>query len=150
HPAVEEHVRTVGLVEAEVPAGPERRILAPDPVQPGDVVFDIAGLVPVAHADLVLLRVQVLFGPGHWRGLAQLKAAVYAPEWRERRGQSGPHLEGGGPAALQDLRQDVRGVAEEIAAEILGHLRTRQLLEILGQLFFEVAPREVRVRLAES
>ena len=56
----------------------------------------------------------------------------------------------GGPAALEDLGQDVGRVGEEVAAEVVGHSRRGQLLEVLVELLLEVAPGEVGVGLREA
>ncbi len=150
HLAVEEDVGAAGGVEAQPAHRVERPVLATDRVEPGDVVLEVAGGVPVAHPDLVLLGGLVLLAPGQGRGLPELEAAVDAPHRGQGGGQRRPHAEGGRASALEHLGEDVRGVDEEVPAEVLGHLRAGQLLQVLGQLLLEVAPGEVGVGLGEA
>src|SRR5215468_5161180 len=77
---VEEHVWAVRLAEADVASRVERGVPATNAVEPPEVVLDVAGTVPVSHADLVLLRILILLGSGVGRGLAELESAVDAPE----------------------------------------------------------------------
>src|SRR5215470_14684336 len=77
---VEEHVGTVRLAKADVASRVERGVPATNAVEPPEVVLDVAGTVPVPHADLVFLRIQVLLGSGVGLGLAELESAVDAPE----------------------------------------------------------------------
>ena len=99
--------------------------------------------------DLVLLRVEVLLGAGHGAVLAQLEAAVDARRAaRASRPAPARIRKAGGPAALEDLGQDVRRVGEEVAADVLGHPAWVSSVEVLGQLLLEVAPGEVGVGLA--
>ena len=84
----------------------------------------LPGGVPVADLQLVLLGVQVLLGARRERRvLGQLVAAVDAVERRERGRQHQAHPEGGPPAVLQRLVQDVRRVRPQVAAEVLGDRR---------------------------
>ena len=111
----------------------------------------VAGRVPVADADLVLLRVQVLLAARLDRHvLAELEAAVDAVERRQRRGEHEPHAERGPAARLQVLVQDVRRVREEVRPEVLRHLGLRELGQVLAAAPPRVPPGEVRVGLREA
>ena len=148
--AVAEDVLVGALVEDEVPVLVERPVLPADPVDAGDVVADVAGCVPVARLDLVLLGVQVLLRARDGGVLAELVAAVDPVDGREGRRQHEPHPERGRPRLLEDRRQDVGRVREEVPAEVLRHLAACQLREVVDQLLLEVPPREVRVGLGEA
>jgi hypothetical protein len=113
HLAVEEHVGAVGLVEAQVAVGLERRILPTDRVETPDVIRDVAGARPVPDAYLVLLGARVFLGAGgHRLRLTELEAAVHAPEGGQGSGEGRAHLEGGAAPALEHLGQDVWGIHE--------------------------------------
>jgi hypothetical protein len=61
------------------------------------------------------------------------------------RGQHQADHEAGAAAVLQVFGQDVRGVGPEVGAEEITDRRLTQLGEILDQLVFGIAPREVVV-----
>ena len=104
-----------------------------------------------AMPDLVLLRVEVLLAARlHRDVLAELEAAVDAVAGAERRREHQADLECRQSAMLQELVQDVRRIGEQVRAEVLVHVRLRQLGEVLVQLRLRVAPREVGVRLREA
>src|SRR5262245_12938236 len=101
HLAVEEDLGAVGRIEAQVAEGMEGRILASDGIQSRNILHDVPGSIPIPNADLVLLRARVLLGTGQGGPLAELEAAVDSPQRRKGGGEDRPHLEGGGPAALE-------------------------------------------------
>src|SRR5207244_11620077 len=104
HLAVEKHVGAVGLVEAQVPVGLERRILPTDRVETADVIRDVAGARPVTDADLVLLGARVFLGAGgHRLRLTELEAAVHAPHRGQGGGEGRAQLEGRPAPALEYL-----------------------------------------------
>ena len=75
HLAVEQHVRVVRGVKPQIGISLEGVVLATDSVDARDEVHEVAGSVPVAPLQLVLLRVEVLFRPrGRGRVLAELVA----------------------------------------------------------------------------
>ncbi len=127
-------------------------MLAPDPVHPADERRQAVrpGQVPVP--ELVLLRIEVLLAPGRDRRvLAELERRPVDPV---RRGEGGrqheAQLERRMAAVLQELVQDVRRVRPHVRAEVLADRAAGQLREVVHQLVLRVAPREVRVRLAEA
>ena len=90
----------------------------PQPVELADIVLDVAGLVPVAHLELVFLGIQIFLLARDRLVLEQLEAVVDAVIARQRRGERDARLEHPGLAALQVERQDVGRVDEEVGAEI--------------------------------
>ena len=91
-------VVALGAVEAQVAQLVERRVRGPDRVEPGEVGRQAdavgLGLGPVARAQLVLLRVEVLLGARAYGDvLEQLEAGVDAPGRRQHRGEHGADLE---------------------------------------------------------
>src|SRR2546428_1115781 len=60
-----DHLLVVHLGKAEIARLQERRIVFADPVEAADVVLDVAGLVPVAHLELVFLRVEIFLLAGN-------------------------------------------------------------------------------------
>jgi hypothetical protein len=125
HLGVSEDVGVVGCQEEHVVVGLQGRRLAADLVDPGDDIDDVARRLPVANLDLVFLRVEVLLLARNGLVLAQLVAAVDAIDTGQRSRQNGAHDERRPAAELQDRRQDVRGVGEEVAGEVLLHLASR-------------------------
>ena len=128
-------------------------VLAPDLVYAPYVVLYVAGPVPVP--DLVLVDLGVLVvdgGAGFAAGgvLDQLVAVVDAVGRGERSGERETHLECGASAELEDVRQDVVGVGEEVRAHVLARLLLRELSEVLDDLRLLVAPGEVRVGLVKA
>ena len=142
----------VARVHGEVAQLPQRRVALRIAVELGQIRGDrrARGLfgLPVARLVLVLLVVDVLFRPGPRDVLDQLVARVDAPGRRGRRGDRRPHLVGRHAAVLQVGRQDVVGVDEEVRTEPGARL-VRDLLQVLLELPFGVAPGEVGVRLLE-
>src|SRR5262245_5784271 len=96
----------------------QSRIRLAQPVERGDLGDDVAGRVVMAHADLILLRVEIFLAAGQRRRLAQFETGIHAPEARERRRQRGPNEESGAAGALEKEWVDVRRVDEEMRAEI--------------------------------
>src|SRR5215211_8760407 len=107
----------VHLHEAEIARLQKRGVLFADPVEPADIVGDVAGLVPVAHFDLVFLRVQVLLLARNGLMLQELEAVADPVIGGKRRGQRDARLEDPGLARLQVDGIDIRRVDEEIGPE---------------------------------
>src|SRR5690606_8642790 len=82
-------------VEADVAQPAQRRVAPADGVHAGDEGGHRVGPAPVARAELVLLRVEVLLvGVAGRLVLEQLVAAVHAVVGHEHGGQHEPHEEG--------------------------------------------------------
>src|SRR5690606_22159771 len=96
------------------------------------------------------LGVQILLAAGLARRvLHELeRGAVDAVARAERRRERRARHERRAPAGLQILVQDVRRVRPEVRPEVVA--RAGELREVVRELLFRVAPREVRVRLAEA
>src|SRR6516165_2118054 len=140
----------VDLGEAQIAGLQECRIVPPYAVEAGDIVFDIAGPIPVANLQFVLLGVKVFFLAGYRFVLQQLETIVDAVIARKRGGQRHSRLEDPGLAALQMERQDVGRIDEEIGPEIFAFGITGDLTQISLQLLLARAPSEVGVGLAEA
>src|SRR5215469_10944550 len=57
-----------------------RRVRAPDTVKRGDFAGDVPRRLPVAHPDLVLLGIEILFPARQRRRFAQLEARIHPPK----------------------------------------------------------------------
>ena len=145
--AVIEDLVVPEIVEGEAAEILQRRLLAADPVEEGDVLADVALGLPVEGADLVFLGVEILFLARHGQEFAQLEAGIDAVIAAERSRQRQPGLEAGAAADLQIDRVDVRRVDEEIRPHVLGAFFLRQFGQIFGQLRLGVAPGEVGIGL---
>src|SRR5262245_60246845 len=77
----------VDLGEVQVAGLQQCGIALPDAIEPRDVVLDVAGRVPVAHLELVFLRIEVLLLSRDWRVLKQLESVVDAVVARQGRRQ---------------------------------------------------------------
>ena len=156
-PLGERHdVLVVDVVEGDVAQPVQRRVLAPDLVDPGEVpgeglaLLDPARLVvlPVAVLVLVLLVVDLLLGAGPGDVLDELVAGVDAVGRDQRRGEGGPQLPGGRAAELHVGREDVVRRRPERRAHV-GRGLAGELLDVLGELPLGVAPGVVGVGLLE-
>ena len=130
----------------------ERRIRVPDRVHARDQIAQALGAIEVPRPDLILLRVEILFAAGFARRiLEELECRPVDPVIRaQRRGEQEPRTERGSAVVLQVLRQDVGRVRPHVGPEIVLPGSAGKLVEVLHQLVFRVAPREVRVRLREA
>ncbi|MNS60425.1 hypothetical protein D3C72_934220 [compost metagenome] len=137
-PAVEERHAQVGLQGAVLPA---------DAVELGDLGNDVAGLAEIAWANFVLLRVQVLLLARQRCAFAQFEARVHAPQPRTHGGQRRADEEAGTAGGVQEVRVDVGRVDEEVGPVALAPWRLVELLEVLAQFLFVVAPGEVGIAL---
>ena len=115
-----------------------------------DVGLDIAGLVPVAHLDLVFLGIEIFFLAGNRLVLQQFEAVVDAVGARQRGGQRRARLEHPGLAALQMIGQDIGRIDEEIRAIVIALRIAGQFVQILLQLPLLGSPGEVGVGLGEA
>src|SRR6516225_5506957 len=140
----------IDLREAQIAGLQQRRIVAPYPVEATDVVFDIAGPIPIANLQFVLLGVKVFLLSGYRFVLQQLETIVDAVIARKRGGQRHSRLEDPGLAALQMERQDVGRIDEEIGPEIFAFGITGDLAQVGLQFLLARAPSEVGVGLAEA
>ena len=109
-------------------------------------------MLEVPLSDLVLLRLEILLGAGPDRFvLLQFERGTVDPVARaEGRSEDEPSHERGLSTVLQILVEDVRRVGPQVRTEEVPDRRLRELAEVLGELMFGVAPREVRVALRES
>ena len=147
--AIEEGPLAAHVLEAQVVIPLQGGALVSQPVELADEQLDVALRVPVASADLVLLRVEVLLALAETRRLAQLPAGVDAVRARQRRRQHGANDEGR-PPMVEVVRVDVGRVREQVAAEVLDHLGLGQLGQVVAQLGGRLAPGEVGVALGEA
>ena len=122
--AVGDELLVVDRVELEAVVRLQRRVLAADAVEARDVVAEGLGRLQVPLPDLVLLGVEVLLAPLlPGRGDQQLEGGAVDPVARAQRGgEDEARHEGGPPAVLEVLGEDVRRVRPEVGAEELGHL----------------------------
>ena len=72
------------LRETEIAGLLERCVFVPDAIERADVVFDIAGLVPITNLDLVFVGVDVFLAAGDRLVLQKLEAIVDAVVRRQR------------------------------------------------------------------
>ncbi|MNV83602.1 hypothetical protein D3C71_1774180 [compost metagenome] len=131
--------------KGQAAVGLQRGIGVPDLVQAGDLGADVAGAVPVALAQLVLLGVQVFFLAGQGGALAEFEAAVHAPQAGSQRRQRRAYQKAGAPRGLQEEGVDVRRVHKEVRPEEVGRRRRGDLFQIGFQLRLLVAPGEIGV-----
>src|SRR5207247_1467934 len=82
--AVEERPRTGRVLEAQVLVSLQGGSRASEAIERRDQGLDVAGRVPVPHANLVLLAVGVLLAFAEALRFAQFEARVDAPAGRER------------------------------------------------------------------
>src|SRR5215471_7495019 len=66
----------VDLGEAQIAGLQQRRIVPPYPVEATDVAFDIAGSIPVAHLQFILVGVEIFLLSGYRFVLQQLETIV--------------------------------------------------------------------------
>ena len=152
--AEHQHVLVVAGVDDDVAQLLQGRVGAAYGVELGQVRREGAalglGARPVADADLVLLRVEVLLAARPHRDvLVELVAGVHAPARRAGGREHRADLERGRPAVLQVGVEDVGGVDEEVRPHQVVGLR-RHLAEVLLDLPLGGAPGEVGVALLEA
>src|SRR5215475_2513290 len=144
------NVVVVDLGEAQITGLQQRRIVPPYPVEAADVAFDIAGPIPVAHLQFILVRVEIFLLSSYRFVLQQLETIVNAVITRKRGGQRHSRLEDPWFAALQMERKDVGRIDEEIRPEIFAFGITSDLAQVGLQFLLAGAPSEVGVGLAEA
>src|SRR5690349_12711174 len=83
--AVEEHALVLGRIEAKIGELVQRRIVAADVIDRGDIGFDVARPIPVPDFIFVLLGMEIFLASGNGAVLAQLEAVIDAVGGRERR-----------------------------------------------------------------
>src|SRR5262249_61955021 len=120
-----------------------RRFSPPYPVEATDVAFDIAGPIPVADLQFILVGVEIFLLSGYRFVLQQLETVVDAVIARKRGGERHPRLEDPGLAALQMEGQDLSRIDEEIRPEIFAFGITSDLAQIGLQFLLARAPSEV-------
>ena len=128
----------------------KRRVLVADAIELRDVGLDVAGLVPVALPDLVLLGIQIFLVAGDGFVLEQLEPAIDAVIARQRCRQRDARLEHPGFAALEMIGQQIGRVDEQVRPIEVPLGITRQLAEILLQLPLRRAPGEIAEGLREA
>src|SRR5262245_17012815 len=106
-------------MKGEIRVESERAMLASNLIDALNLPVEIAGRVPVARLDLILLRVQVLLAArAHGHVLEQLVSAVDAVARQQRRREQETHAKRRAAAVHEILVENVRRVREEIAAEV--------------------------------
>src|SRR5262245_51411582 len=90
----------VDLREAQIVGLQERRIVPPYAVEAGDVAFDIAGPIPVANLQFILVGVEIFLLSGYRFVPQQLETIVDAVIARKRGSQRHSRLEDPWFAAL--------------------------------------------------
>src|SRR5215469_7334145 len=140
----------IDLGEAQIVGLQQRRIVAPYPVEATDVVFDIAGPIPVANLQFIFVGIEIPPPSRFFLLPQQLETIVNAVIARQRGGKRHPRLEDPGLAALQMERQDVGRINEEIGPEIFAFGMTGDLAHIGLEFLLARAPSEVGVGLAEA
>src|SRR5262245_50136803 len=83
----------IDLREAQIAGLQQRRIVPPYPVEATDVAFDIAGPIPVADLQFILVGVEIFLLSGYRFVLQQLETVVDAVIARKRGGERHPRLE---------------------------------------------------------
>src|SRR5450830_1530930 len=131
------------------------RVFGAELVQPGHVVDDVAGPLPVPGADFVLLGVEVFLLAGHRLRFAQFETAVDAPQARQGRGQRRPYLEAGAAGTLQELGVDVGRVDKEMRPIKIARLVAAagvggQFGQVVDELLLAVAPGEISIGLRKT
>ena len=129
---------------------PECRILAADLVEPRDVRSRMLPGRSQSQALISYFSSRDIPPCPARRRLAQLEAAIDAPERRSVAASTARMLEAGATAGLQEHRVDVRRVDEEVRPHVLARLVLGELGQVLGELGLGVAPGEVAVGLGEA
>src|SRR5690606_8276945 len=106
--------------------------------------------LPVARAQLVFLRIQILLLARQRLALAQLEARIHAPQPRTHGGQRHADEKTGSAAVVQKAGVDIRGVDEEVGAVAIAPGWLVQLGEVFLQLGLGIAPGEIGIALAEA
>src|SRR6266481_8514884 len=125
-------------------------IVVADLVDASDELLDVPSLVPVAHLDLVLLRILIFLSARNRFILAQLKPAADSVGGRQCCREHQSHLESRAPSSLQHWRKNIGSVGEKVRPEVLSHRRLGELGQILTQFHLTVAPCEVCIRLSKA
>jgi len=71
-------IPVVDLQELQVRRLLQCAVVMPDPVEPPDVILNVAGLVPVTRFDLVFFRVDIFLPPGDRLVFEQFESVVDA------------------------------------------------------------------------
>src|SRR5262245_7329674 len=101
-------------MERQPPVMLQRRMRSPDGVDLGDDFREAVGALVVAHANLILLRIEILLGPGAKRNVfRKFEPAVDAVRRADGCGKHEPYVEGRPPPALKIGVEDVWSVGEE-------------------------------------
>src|ERR1700733_7446591 len=126
-------------------------ILTPDFIDQGDQWSEALNRSAVPTADFVLLAVEILFAPGFGRHVfAELKGwPVDAVVRAEGRGKNEALHESWPSASRERDMKNIGSVGPEVGMEEIRHGRFRDLLKILLQLVFRVAPGEISIGLAK-
>ena len=145
--AVSDQVVIVGAVKLQAPVALQRCVLASDAIHECNKLAQAGRVVAVPMANLILLGVVVLlFTRCNRPAVHELEGRPIDAVARAEGGrQHQADHESRAAAVLQVFGQDVRGVGPEVGAEEITDRRLTQLGEILDQLVFGVAPREVVV-----
>ena len=128
--AVADQLFVVHSMKTQGPILLQGRVFPPDPVHPGDQIFEGSGLFEVPMTDFVFFRVQVFLGtelPG--LGLPQFKDRTVNPVTGAQGGGQDQTDDKGRPASeLEIFRQDVRRIRPEVGSEKLPELGLGELL----------------------
>src|SRR5580704_2159142 len=150
--AVTDQLRIVRFMKTQAAISLQRRIFFADLVNAGNEILQASCRMQIAVLQFILLGIQVLLA-------ARLKRHVFAQlERRTINSIAGPqrcrqyqaHHERGPFALLEKSRKYVRRVWPQARAEELSHFRLHKLAEVLGDLFFRVAPGEISIGLGKS
>src|ERR1700733_961938 len=150
--AVAEDIGIVDRMEGERTIAVEGGIVAADSVDKGDQRGEAVARGAVPLTDFVLFTVEILFAPRLCgSAFAELKGgpidAVIGPE---RRGENEALHKSWPCAGLERCMKNVGSVGPKVGVEEVRHWLLRDLLKILLQFVFRVAPGEVRVGLGKS
>src|SRR5215469_46696 len=147
--AVTEERRVIGFMKPQVAITLQRPVLFANAVQPGNDILEAVRRIQVAVLQFKFFGVQVLFlSRRQWGVLAQLKGGTVNPIARAKCcGQNKPDHERRAAADLKELRENIWSVRPKIGSKVLPHFGLRQFCEIVRELLFGVAPREIGARL---
>src|SRR5579862_137130 len=142
---IEDDGRIVAWQKFEIEPIYKGDIVAANSVEAREQRLDVVRPIPVPDFIFVLLRVAILFAIGKRAVLAQFEAVINPEEPAKRCREDRPDAEGRRTALLQETRQNIGRVGEEMRAEILPGLVACQMGEIVDQLLLLVAPGEIGV-----
>src|SRR5689334_24509804 len=78
--AVEQNLIVEGIIERDAEVRLQCRMCPSEPIELGDLAYDVARCVLIANTDFVLLGVEIFLAAGERRALAELESRVDAPQ----------------------------------------------------------------------